>query len=116
MTRLARIAKHKRTLGSRTVISVIMYSGFFVSNTIAALDHLVLDDPVTLVSLASLVAAFLILPRDYVPAHLSKFAESDEEFEGLEELEKIQKAGFFIRLIFIAGAIITVLILPQLVP
>ena len=115
MTRLEKILQHKASISKRTTISIVCFIGFFITSLLSAVQDRILEDPVTMAALGLLFASFLVLPRDYVPNYLSKFAETNEEVSELDQLRHYQKIGFMIRVVYAIGAAITVVVLPRLV-
>lgn len=109
------LEKHRQAVVTRTVVSIICYLGFLVGSTISAAQQLALESPVTLVTLVLVVAAFIALPRDYVPAVLARKAMGRDEAEfKIGQLRQFQQWGIYLRVAYAIGAIITLLLLPRI--
>ncbi len=114
MSTLADMETHRRLIVRRTSFSLVCYVGFLMASIASAVQFRPLEDPVTLTALALIIGAFLLLPRDYVPALLARKANSDDEVALLDMLRRYQLAGLGIRVAYAVGAIVTIVAIPRL--
>jgi hypothetical protein len=107
--------QHRRGVTLRTAGSAVLYGGFLVTSVLSAVQNLSLEDPLTLVSIGFIVAAFMALPRDYVPVRLLRKASSEEEEAEVSALRRLERAGLYLRVFYVLGAVVTIPVLPRLV-
>ena len=115
MDTLESLEHHRRALIVQTAASIACYAGFLVTSAIASLHSFTLRHPLSLACLGLIVVAFLLLPRNYLPPLLVRDAQSPEEALRLEDLRRLQRTGLYVRGLYLAGALVTLLLVPMLV-
>lgn len=115
MNQEAILKKHVGSLRVRSTVSIICFVGFVMAALTMAFQQYALKHPVTMVSLALVVLAFVSLPRDYKPAHLVAKNWEETALPMLSEMDQLAKLGFALRLVYGVGALFLVGVLPRII-